>query len=189
VERSPPLLATPGSAHDAGLPRHLATARRAQAARPGMARGEFYIFTIITNDAHQIVIFRMPLTFLADERSLSSVFTTFAHVASHGSWTRWRPVSRRRSKDIGAPGCFVHKVAPGLHSVRPPSFSPPPHSSSPTSASCWPPAVPALGLVAVVCGFRICPCRTGRSLRAPVGRFGGRNMAGAQSAAMVCHIR
>ena len=63
----------------------------------GMEPGRgFYIFTIIKIDAHPIITLRMALTTLPDERSLSSSFTTFVHVASHASPTRWCPVSRRR---------------------------------------------------------------------------------------------
>ena len=53
----------------------------------------FYIFTIIKIDAHPIITLKMSLTILPNERNLSSSFTTFAHVASHASPTRWRPVS------------------------------------------------------------------------------------------------
>ena len=55
-----------------------------------------YIFTIIKIGVHPIITLRMALTTLPDERSLSSSFTTFAHVASHASPTCWRPVSRCR---------------------------------------------------------------------------------------------
>ena len=42
----------------------------------------FYIFTIITNCTHQIVILRMPPTSIAVVRSFTYIFATFAHVAA-----------------------------------------------------------------------------------------------------------
>ena len=42
----------------------------------------FYIFTIITDGAHQIIIFRMTPTSIPAERSLSYFFTTFADVVA-----------------------------------------------------------------------------------------------------------
>ena len=56
-------------------------------------RGVFYIFTIITNGTHQIIIYRMAPTTIPVERSLTYNFTTFAYVASHAAMQRWRPVS------------------------------------------------------------------------------------------------
>jgi len=55
--------------------------------------GVFYIFTIITNGTHQIIIFRMAPTTIPVERGLTYNFTTFAYVASHAAMQRWRPVS------------------------------------------------------------------------------------------------
>ena len=42
----------------------------------------FYIFTIITNGTHQIVIFRMTPTYIPAVRSFTYKFTTFTHVAA-----------------------------------------------------------------------------------------------------------
>ena len=53
----------------------------------------FYIFTIITNGTHQIIIFKMLPTTIPVERNLTYNFTTFAYVASHAAMPRWRPVS------------------------------------------------------------------------------------------------
>ena len=60
---------------------------------PSPSRRVFYIFTIIANCTHQIIIFRMTPTTIPAERSLTYNLTTFAHVASHAAMTRWRPVS------------------------------------------------------------------------------------------------
>ena len=45
----------------------------------------FYIFTIITNGTHQIIILRITPTTIPAERSLSFIFTIFADVARHAS--------------------------------------------------------------------------------------------------------
>jgi len=50
--------------------------------------GGFYIFTIITDGAHQIITLRMTPTTIPAERSLTYIFTTFANVARHASSTR-----------------------------------------------------------------------------------------------------
>ena len=67
------------------------------------AAGGFYIFTIITNDTHQIIIFRLAPTTIPVERSLTYNFTTFAHVASHAGMTRWHPVSSLVSNVLPTP--------------------------------------------------------------------------------------
>ena len=54
----------------------------------------FYIFTIITDDAHQIITLIMAPTTIPVEESLSYIFTIFADVARHASPTHWRLVSK-----------------------------------------------------------------------------------------------
>ena len=67
----------------------------------------FYIFTIITNVTHQIIIFRLAPTTIPVERSLTYNFTTFAHVASHAGMTRWHPVSSLVSNVLRIPDLLL----------------------------------------------------------------------------------
>ena len=54
----------------------------ATGSRRERGRRGFYIFTIITNCTHQIIILRMPPTSIAAVRNLTYIFATFAHVAA-----------------------------------------------------------------------------------------------------------
>jgi hypothetical protein len=56
---------------------------------------EIYIFTIITITTHLILILRMTIINLLDERSFNIGFVIFAHMARHASTTRRCSVNAR----------------------------------------------------------------------------------------------
>ena len=74
--------------------------------------GGFYIFTIITDGAHQIITLRITPTTIPSERSLSFIFTIFADVARHASRTRWHPVSRLKCNVLPAPDLLLSPLSP-----------------------------------------------------------------------------
>ena len=69
--------------------------------------GGFYIFTITTNNTHRIITFRMTPTTMPAERSLSYIFTIFAHVTCHASPTHWR-----QSTGSGEMSCSCSSLSP-----------------------------------------------------------------------------
>ena len=98
----------------------------------------FYIFTIITNCTHQIIILRMPPTSIAAVRNLTYIFATFAHVAAtvacHASAELAGPL--RRVPDVT--GRWAQPAA-----ANPMPFGPPsPLSRSSSSSRCPPDLLP-----------------------------------------------